>query len=317
MNVVERMVRSRAETVLRVGTASRAVKEEARTWLGEIDAIMAPPAQQVRAVARLESLDGKAERAWAEVLAVTGDAPGRLRYVPADPGKLPVLNPISPTYRSQVEGRLREWLTKHGRNPAHLRFVPGGYAIDQAVPRTIHRLFRLLGDEPAIQKALVAERQRRKVMASMAVARGMMEQDHEGRSVLPGEGSGQTPTVVDRGAHDGQSHVLGNVESLQDVEPLQALPTIQELRRRDVMAEPLHGADEIAATSPPPPPDLAEGSAAPRGKSTGLIGQAVAVAGDRQAIEARSDIPAGKRHTGGRGPAADTPVVTSKKGQER
>jgi hypothetical protein len=313
VTVVEQMVRSRAETVLRVGTANRAVKEAARTWLGEIDAIMAPSAQQARASARLADLDGKVEKALAEVLAVTGDAPERLRYVPADPGKLPMLNPISPTYRSQVEGRLREWLTRHGRNPAHLRFVPGGYAIDQAVPRTIHRLFRLLGDEPAVQKALVAERQRRKVMASVVVAREMTEQDYEGRSVLPGKGFRQTPTAVDRGAHNGKSHVLRDVESLQDVEPLQALPTIQELRRRDVMAEPLHGAEEIAATSPAPPPD----SAAQRGKSTGLIGQAVAAAGNQRAMQVRPDIPAEERHTGGIGPAADTPGVTSKKGQER
>jgi hypothetical protein len=318
VKVVERMVRSRAETVLRFGTASRTVKEEARTWLGEIDAIMAPPAQQIRAAARLEKLDGKAEKAWAEVLSVVGDKPERMRYVPADPTTLPPLNAIPPTYRPQVEQRLHRWLTKHCQSYKHLRFVPGGYAIDKTVPSAIHRLFRLLGDEPAVQKVLVVERERRKVMAaSMAVPRNLMERDHGGRLVLPSQGFEQEPTVMDLGAHAGKPRALGDIGSLQDAESLQALPTVQEMRRRDAIAEPLNGAGEVADILAVLSPDLAAASAAPIGKSAGLIGQAAAAADDRQAIQAQADIPAGEKHTGGRGPAAGTPGSTSKKGQER
>ena len=318
VTVVERMVRSRAETVLRADTASRVVKEEARTWLGEIDAIMAPPAQQVRVAARLENLDSNAEKAWAEVLSVTDDAPERLRYVPADPSKLPMLNPISPTYRPKVEQRLHTWLVKHRRSYKHLRFVPGGYAIDKMVPPTIHRLFRLLGDDPAIQKLLSEERQRRKVAAaSAAVVRGLMEKGHDGRSILPGEGFGQGPTADDHGAHAAQSRVLADINRLQDVELLHALPTVQAKRRRNAVVEPVDDADEVDAASPARPPEPSVASTAPEGKSTGLLGQAVAAAGDRQTAEVRADLPAGRRDTGSRGPAAGTPGQASKKGQER
>jgi hypothetical protein len=133
---------------------------------------------------------------------------------------------------------------------------------------------------------------------------------------LPSEGVGQ-PIIVDRDAQAGQFLVLGDVERLQDVEPLQALPTIQELRRRYVIAKPLQGADEIAATSPVLPPDRAAASAAPGAKSTGLINQAVAAVGDRRAVQARPDIPLKERKPESRGPADDTPGLTIKKGQER
>ncbi|MDR6150295.1 hypothetical protein QE358_002173 [Sphingomonas sp. SORGH_AS742] len=316
--IVERMVRSRAETVLRAHTASPTVQDEARAWLGEIDAIVAPTPQQARAAARLEDLDGKVEKAWAEVVAVTGNGRERLRYVPADPAKLKSLKPVSPAYRPQVEERLHTWLIKHRRSHEHLRFVPGGYAIDKTVPPAIHRLFRLLGDEPEIQKLLLAERHRRKIAAaSAAVAQDLMEQDHGGRSVLPGEGFRQALTVADRGADGGQSRTLADVDRLQDVELLQALPTIRAKRRRKATVAPPAGPDELAATSPidVPEPSLAE--AASRGKSTGLLGQAVAAAGDRQVTLPQAGISDGKRDSGGRGPAAGVTIQKSKKGQER
>lgn len=316
--VVERMVRSRAETVLRADTASQAVKEDARAWLGEIDAIMAPPAQQVRLAARLKDLDSKAEKAWAEVLSVTGNALERLRYVPADPGKLPMLNPISPTYRPKVEQRLHTWLVKHRRSYKHLRFVPGGYVVDRTVPPTIHRLFRLLGDNPAIQKLLSDERQRREVAAaSAAVVRDLTEESHDGRSILPGESFGQGPTADYHEAHAAQSRVLADINRLQDVEPLFALPTVQAKRRRNAVVEPVNDADDVDAASPTRPSEPLVASIAPEGKSSSLLSQAVAAAGDRQAAEVRADMPASRRDTGSRGPAADTPGQTSKKGQER
>ena len=242
----------------------------------------------------------------------------RLRYVPVDPDKLPLLNPISPTYRFRVEGRFREWLTKHSRSYKHLRFVPGGYAIDKTVQPAIHRLFRLLGDDPEIQKLLLAERQRREAMAaSAAVARDRRKQDHEGRSVLPSEGVGQPPIIVNRSAHAKQSRMLGDIDSLHDVEPLQALPINQEMCRRDAIAEPPNGEDKVSATSPVLPPKLAVSRAAPIRKSAGLIVQAVAAVGERRAVQARSGIPLKERKPESRGPADDTPDLTIKKVQER
>ncbi|MCT8002803.1 hypothetical protein NZL82_13055 [Sphingomonas sanguinis] len=316
--VVERMVRSRAETVLRVGTASPSVQDEARAWLGEIDAIVAPTPQQARAAARLEDLDGKVEKAWAEVVAVTGNGRERLRYIPADPAKLKPLKPISPAYRPQVDERLFTWLIKHRRSHGHLRFVPGGYAIDETVPSAIHRLFRLLGDEPEIQKLLLAERERRKIAAaSAAVSRDLMHQDHGGRSILPGEGFGQALTVADRGADGGQSRTLADIDSLQDVELLQTLSTIQARRRWKATVAPAAGAEELAATSPIDVPEPSPANRASKGKSTGLLGQAVAAVGDRQAAYPQSGMSGGKRRTGSRGPAVGVTSQTSKKGQER
>lgn len=316
--IVERMVRSRAETVLRVGTASLEVQDEARVWLGEIDAIVAPTTQQARAAARLEDLDGKVEKAWAEVVAVTGNGRERLRYVPADPAKLAPLNPISPAYRPQVEKRLHTWLIKHRRSHRHLRFVSGGYVIDKTVPPAIHRLFRLLGDEPEIQKLLLAERERREIAAaSAAVSRDLMHQDHGGRSVLPGEGFGHALTVEDRGAGGGQSRTLADINSLQDVELLQTLSTIQAKRRRKATGAPAAGPEELAATSPIDVPEPSPANRASKGRSTGLLGQAVAAVGDRQAAHPQSGMSGGKRHTGSRGPAVGVTSQTSKKGQER
>lgn len=301
--IVERMVRSRAETVLRVGTASLKVQDEARAWLGEIDAIVAPTPQQVRAAARLKDLDGKVEKAWAEVVAATGNGRERLRYVPADHAKLAPLNPISPAYRPQVEKRLHAWLIKHRRSHEHLRFVSGGYVIDKTVPLAIHRLFRLLGDEPEIQKLLLAERERREIAAaSAAVSRDLMHQDHGGRSVLLGEGLGHALTVADRGADGGQSRTLANIDSLQDVELLQTLSTIQAKRRRKATGAPPAGPEELAATSPVDVPKPSPADPASRGKSSGLLGQAVAAVGDRQAAHPQSGMSGGKRHTGSRGP---------------
>lgn len=153
--------------------------------------------------------------------------------------------------------------------------------------------------------------------ASMAVPRYLMERDHGGRLVLPSQGFGQKPTVMDLGAHAGKPRALGDIGSVQDAESVQALPTVQEMRRRDAIAEPLNGAGEVADILAVLSPDLAGASAAPIGKSAGLIGQAAAAADDRQAIQAQADIPAGEKNTGGRGPAAGTPGSTSKKGQER
>lgn len=315
--IVARMVRSRAETVLRVGTASLAVQDEARTWLGEIDAIVNATTQQALA-APLEDIDAKIEQAQAEVLTVTSDGRERLRYVPADNAKLKPLEPISPSYRPQVEERLHTWLIKHRRSHEHLRFVPGGYAIDKTVPPAIHRLFRLLGDEPEIQKLLLAERHRRKIAAaSAAVAHDLMEQDVGGRSVLSGEGFGRALTVANRGADGGRSRTLADIDSLQDVELLQALPTIQAKRRRKATVAPPAGPDELAATSPVEHPEPSPADAASRGKSTGLLGQAVAAVGDRQAAHPQSGMSGGKRHTGSRGPAVGVTSQTSKKGQER
>jgi hypothetical protein len=316
--IVERMVRSRAETVLRVGTASLEVQDEARVWLSETDAIVAPTTQQARAAARLKDLDGKVEKAWAEVVAVTGNGRERLRYVPADPAKLVPLNAILPAYRPQVEKRLQAWLIKHRRSSKHLRFVPGGYDIDKTVPPAIHRLFRLLGDEPEIQKLLLAERHRRKIAAaSAAVAQDLMEQDDGGRAVLSGEGFGHALTIANRGVDGGQSRTLADIDSLQDVELLQALPTIQAKRRLKATVASPAGSDELAATSPADVPESSPANPASRGKSTGLLGQAVAAAGDRQAAPPPPGMSDGKGDTGGRGPAAGLTIQTSKKGQER
>lgn len=316
--IVERMVRSRAETVLRVGTASLKVQDEARAWLGEIDAIVAPTPQQVRAAARLKDLDGKVEKAWAEVVAATGNGRERLRYVPADHAKLKPLKPISPAYRLQVEKRLHTWLIEHCRSHGHLRFVSGGYVIDKSVPLAIHRLFRLLGDEPEIQKLLLAERERREIAAaSAAVSRDLMHQDHGGRSVLPGAGFGQTLTVADRGADGGQSRTLADIDSLQHVELLQTLSTIQAKRRRKATVAPPAGPGELAAMSPIDIPEPSPANRASKGKSTGLLGQAVTAVGDRQAAHPQSGMSGGKRHTGSRGPAVGVTSQTSKKGQER
>ena len=316
--IVERMVRSRADTVLRVGTASPPVQDEARAWLGEIDAIVAPTPQQARAAARLEDLDGKVEKAWAEVVAVTGNGRERLRYIPADPAKLKPLKPISPAYRLQVEERLHTWLIKHRRSHGHLRFVSGGYVIDKTVPPAIHRLFRLLGDAPEIQKLLLAERERREIAAaSAAVSHDLMHQDHGGRSVLPGEGLGHALSVADRAADGGQSRTLANIDSLQDVELLQTLSTIQAKRRRKATVAPPAGPEELAATSPVDVPKPSPADPASRGKSSGLLGQAVAAVGDRQAAHPQSGMSGGKRHTGSRGPAVGVTSQTSKKGQER
>jgi hypothetical protein len=352
VDVVERMVRSRAETVLRVATASRTVKEQARTWLGQIDTVMTRFGQQALAVARLRDLDDKVEKAWTEVLSVTGDGPERLRYVPTDSAKLSEINAISPTYRVQVEGRLHRWLTKHGRRPDHLRFVPGGYAIAKAVPPTIHRLFRLLGDEPAIQTLLLAERQRRKVVAaSMAVAGDMIETDHDRRSILPGAGAGHIPADVHRGAQLGQPRLLADVDCLHEIDRLQALPTIQQMRRSDIFVEPSQGADDVAATALTSPPDRATANSEParedygvvvpdtrrrnqraslsRGtnesnmpdeqmkKSTALLDQAAAAAADRQSVQKPAGIPVGNNNTGGKGPAPEAAGVKIDKGQER
>ncbi|MEH3041333.1 MAG: hypothetical protein PGN21_14875 [Sphingomonas paucimobilis] len=316
--IVERMVRSRAETVLRADTASRTVQDEARARLGEVDAIMAPSAQQARAVARLKDLDNKVENAWAEVVAATGNGRKRLKYVPADHAKLVPLNAILPAYRPQVEKRLQAWLIKHRRSSKHLRFVPGGYAIDKTVPPAIHRLFRLLGDEPEIQKLLLAERHRRKIAAaSAAVAQDLMEQDDGGRSILPGEGFGHALTVADRVADGGQSRNLADIGSLQDVQLLQALSTIRAKRRRKATVAPPDDPDELAAMSPVDRPEPSPADSASRGKSTGLLGQAVAAAGDRQVAPPQAGISDGKRDSGGRGPAAGVTIQTSKKGQER
>ena len=315
--IVERMVRSRAETVLRIGTASLAVQDEARAWLGEIDAILDAPTQQALATP-LEDIDAKIEQAQAEVLTVTSDGRERLRYVPADHANLKPLKPIPPAYRPQVEERLHTWLIEHCRSPRHLRFVPGGYAIAKTVPPAVHRLFRLLGDDAEFQKLLLAERHRRKVAAaSAAVAHDLMEQDHGGRSILPSEGFGHALTVADRDAAPGQSRTLANIDSLQGVELLQALPTIQAKRRRKARVAPPAGPDELAATSPVDHSEQAPTSAAPRGKLTGLLGQAVAAAGDQQVAHPQAGTSGGKRDTGSRGPATGMPSQMGKKGQER
>ncbi len=315
--IVERMVRSRAETVLRVGTASLAVQDEARTWLGEIDAIVNATTQQALA-APLEDSDAKIEQAQAEVLTLTSDGRERLRYVPADHAKLKPLKPVPPAYRPQVEERLHLWLIEHRRSPIHLRFVPGGYAIAKTVPPAVHRLFRLFGDDPKFQKLLLEERQRRKVMAaSAAVAQDLMKQDDSGRAVLSGEGFGHALTVANRGADGGRSRTLADIDSLHDVELLQALPTIQAKRRRKATVASPAGPDELAATSPIDVPEPSPADPASRGKSSGLLGQAVAAAGDRQVAPPQAGISDGKRDSGGRGPAAGVTIQTSKKGQER
>lgn len=318
VSVVERMVRSRAETVLRANTASRTVKEEARAWLGEINAIMASPAQQVRAAARTENLEHKVEKAWAEVLAVNGNGREQLRYIPADHANPKPLNAISPAYRPQVEQRLHTWLIKHRRSYKHLRFVAGGYVIDKTVPPTIHRLFRLLGDDLTIQKLLLEERQRRKVAAaSAAVVLDLMEQDHDGRSILPGDGFGQPFTANVRGGHASHSRVLAGIESRHNVEPLHGLTTTQAKRRQNAIVEPPDDPDELASTSPVHLRELSPAGAVPRDKSISLLGQAVAAAADLQATHPQAGISAAERHTGSRGPAAGMASQTSEKGQDR
>ena len=247
VKIVERMVRSRAEAVLRTDTASKTVKEDARIWLAETDAVMVGPVPQAQAAKRLNQLDARADRARTDFFPDVEETSERLRDVPADASRLRQVNMITPAFRARAENRLHEWVVKHVRDAERLRFVQGGYTVDAAVPLTIHRLFRLLGDNPKIQTALLVEMQRRKVVAaSMAVANDMMEKDHDGRSVLPGGLAVQAAPIRQYAAGFGQVLDLGGAASLHGVVRVQDLLTIGEMHRSGQTAGPLDVADNVA-----------------------------------------------------------------------
>ncbi len=350
VKVVERMVRSRAETVLRAGTASKVVREEARIWLAETDAVMAGPVRRSTAAKRLTELDARADRAWTDFVSDVGKPPERLRYVPDDAARLRRTSAIMPAYRAQAENRLHQWVVKHVKDSERLRFVQDGYTVDKAVPLAIHRLFRLLGDNPKIQTALLEEHKRRRLMMAQAtVARDVMERDHEDISDLPGGVAVQTVPVGHHEADSGQVELLSGASSLHDTMRLQDLPTIGEMHRRGKPAEPLDVADDVAAATDEPQANPAWYHAAPasedfgalkpdarRGKRravsdqdidgsntqeepepTGLLGQAAKVAGDKVKAAVGEEGISGRSNAASKGPDTDISVIKMDTGQER
>lgn len=81
-----------------------------------------------------------------------------------------------PDYQEQVRGRLRQWLTRHGRDEERLIFEGDAVRLASDVPKSIDRLMRLSAAEEEFQNWLIGERERR---ADKAAADAKRQRDKQ------------------------------------------------------------------------------------------------------------------------------------------
>ncbi|MDQ1231558.1 hypothetical protein [Sphingomonas sp. SORGH_AS_0879] len=126
---------------------------------------------------RVARIEVKVGAAWDEVAAAIAREKHRnpaITYVPtqaASPATMP-----HPDYQERVRGRLRQWLTRHGRDEGRLIFEGDAVRIASSVPKSIDRLMRLFAGEEEFQNWLVRERERRADQAAADAKRQRVKQ---------------------------------------------------------------------------------------------------------------------------------------------
>jgi hypothetical protein len=130
---LERMVRSRAETVLRAGEAGAEVQREAKAWLTRVDAIA--PDEKVRAheAADVLRLEREAEQAWASLTVIAKEVLKPLRYVPPPGPRIEERKPIAAEFLAVSHQRVDAWLRKNAHDRTSLAFVDGGFMLSRNV----------------------------------------------------------------------------------------------------------------------------------------------------------------------------------------
>ncbi|TPG42465.1 hypothetical protein EAH79_00770 [Sphingomonas koreensis] len=174
--VVERMLRSRAETVIRhhdrdaVGNKPTANKSEnvqaARDWLARVDAIAPSAIDKARALSRFEQrgrkLDDIERHAKDHLEDPIRAELHTMHYRPTVGSRIPSPTiAVAEPFRDQVRERLEKWIDKHVSDETMIRFVDGGFELDQCVPKAVHSQFLKFDGDPSIERRLIAERNRR------------------------------------------------------------------------------------------------------------------------------------------------------------
>jgi hypothetical protein len=111
---------------------------------------------------RLARIEAQAGAAWDEVaaaIATKGQRTPAITYVSTWTASAATMH--HPVYRERVRGRLRQWLTRHGRDEGRLIFEGGTVRLAPDQPKAIDRLLRLCAGEEEFQNWLTGERERR------------------------------------------------------------------------------------------------------------------------------------------------------------
>ncbi len=172
-DVVVAASRSRAEAVIatlepepgrrtKPRAGDRALLEAAHAHLDWV--VQHSPSDDERAaerqrIARIEAQVGAAWDEVAAAIATKGQRIPAITYVSTRTA--PAATMPHPDYREQVRGRLRQWLTQHGRDEGRLIFEGGTVRLAPDQPKAIDRLMRLSAGEEEFQNWLIGERERR------------------------------------------------------------------------------------------------------------------------------------------------------------
>ena len=187
-DVVVAASRSRAEAVIatlepepgrrtKPRAGDRALLEAAHAHLDWV--VQHSPSDDERAaerqrIARIEAQVGAAWDEVAAAIATKGQRIPAITYVSTRTA--PAATMPHPDYREQVRGRLRQWLTQHGRDEGRLIFEGGTVRLAPDQPKAIDRLMRLSAGEEEFQNWLTSERERR---ADQAAADAKRQRDKQ------------------------------------------------------------------------------------------------------------------------------------------
>lgn len=187
-DVVVAASRSRAEAVIaalepepgrrtKPRAGDGALLEAARAHLDWVEQHSPSDDERAAERQRLARIEAQAGAAWDEVaaaIATKGQRTPAITYVSTRTS--PAATMHHPDYQEQVRGRLRQWLTRHGRDEGRLIFEGDAVRLASDVPKSIDRLMRLFVGEEEFQNWLVGERERR---ADQAAADAKRQRDKQ------------------------------------------------------------------------------------------------------------------------------------------
>ncbi|KTT98580.1 hypothetical protein NS355_08890 [Sphingomonas yabuuchiae] len=187
-DVVVAASRSRAEAVIatlepepgrrtKPRAGDRALLEAAHAHLEWVAQHSPSDEERLAERQRLARIGAQAGAAWDEVaaaIATKGQRTPAITYVSTRTAPAATIH--HPDYQEQVRGRLRQWLTRHGRDEGRLIFEGDAVRLASDVPKSIDRLMQLLAGEEEFQNWLVSERERR---ADQAAADAKRQRDKQ------------------------------------------------------------------------------------------------------------------------------------------